>query len=39
MPVMLARQNAAEVCPEGKLNRSDGTTSDLKFGMISCGRR
>ena len=39
MPVMVARQNAAEVCPEGKLKRSDGTTSALKLGMISCGRR
>ena len=32
MPVMVARQNAAEVCPEGKLNRSDGTTSDAEAG-------
>ena len=39
MPVMVAKQNAAEVCPEGKLNRSDGTTSALKLGVIYCGRR
>ena len=39
MPVMVVRQNAAEVSPEGKLKRSDGTISDLKLGMISCGRR
>ena len=35
MPVIVARQNAAEVCPEGKLNRSDGTIRALKLGMIS----
>ena len=39
MPVMVAKQNAAEVCPEGKLNRSDGTISALKLGVIYCGRR
>ena len=37
-PVMVARQNAAVVCPEGKRKRSDGTTSALKLGMIPCGR-
>ncbi len=39
MSVIVSRQNAAEVCPDGNLNRSDGATSALKLGMISCGRR
>ena len=38
MPVIVGRQNAAAVGPEGKLKRSDGTTSALKLGMIPCGR-
>ena len=38
MPVMVAKQNAAEVCSKGKLKRSDDTTSALKLGMIACGR-
>jgi hypothetical protein len=36
--IMIAIRNAAEVCPDGKLNWSEGITADLKFG-IACGGR